>query len=161
MIELEHGFLGGSQDSSLNYFEITGGSDNNSEKESYHNWEHSAIDLDQYNVLPNGMENDNPKKIQSVTLSNPIASRIQNRKVELLIDQYPYLYQEVEGQRIPVDNPEIKQWLDSFEATDVLIENATNYYYSNMVFTKVFSSKEGRIGTGFSKLENVSSFEAH
>lgn len=155
-------------DSSLNYYEISGrdsaggGASSGKTIETFHNWDEKVIELKNYSVIPNGANNDNPKVIQEITLPNSIAPRIQNRKVELLVDQFPYLYKEELGQRIPVDNPEIKEWLETFEYVDELIANATDYYYSNIVFTKMY--RELGVGAGLggaiAKTENISTFDA-
>ena len=168
VMELESGdYIGMSQDSSLNYYEIKGRNNaNNSNthvKQSFHNWGEKALDLANYKVIPNGTNNDNPKVIQEATLPNSIAPRIQNRKVELLLDQFPYLYEEEKGVRIATDSEEITEWLKGFNYIDELIAHATDYYYSNIVFTKVFRELGARFGVGsssFAKIENVSSFDA-
>ncbi|WP_271407270.1 hypothetical protein [Tenacibaculum soleae] len=168
VIDLDNGdYVGVAQDSSLNYYEISGRENSSGgsskAKQSFHNWDENVLELDNYSVIPNGANNDNPKVIQETTLPNSIAPRIQNRKVELLVDQFPYLYEETADQRVAVDKPEIKEWLESFNYIDELIANATDYYYSNIVFTKVFREIGARFGlasTSFAKIENVSSFDA-
>ena len=150
-------------DSSVNYFEIAGRGANNSNaqtKETFHNWNESALDLGDYKVIPNGTNNDIPKQIQETTLPNSLAPRIQNRKVELLLDQGPYLYETKLGIRTPVDNPDILKWLENQDYREVLTANATDYYYSNAVFSKVFREVGFRIGDGnIAKLESLSSFD--
>lgn len=161
-------YIGLSQDSSAHYFELASRNSNTEETsekgEDFSNWDSNLIDLDDYQVFPNGGSNDIPKQIQEATLPNSIAPRIQNRKVELLFDQGVYLYELKEGVRIPKDNEFVSKWLNSFDYIDTLISNANNYYYSNAVFTKIFRSKEGRYNKTstnvFSKLESVSSFDA-
>lgn len=168
VIDLDNGgYVGISEDSSLNYYDISGRESSSGSsgktKQSFHNWDEKVLELDNYNVIPNGENNDNPKIIQETTLPNSIAPRIQNRKVELLIDQFPYLYEEIKDQREPVEEPIIKEWLESFNYIDELIANSTDYYYSNIVFTKIFREIGAGFGiasTSFAKTENVSSFEA-
>lgn len=156
-------YIGLDQDNSVSYYEITGNSGRTSEsvsetKESF-DWESNLLEMGDYVVIPNGHNNDNPKIIQESFLKNSIAPRIQNRKVELLINQFPYLYKTEKGNRIPEDIPEITDWLDGFNYVDEIINGAQDYYYSNIVFTKLFLERSVRIGKGsFSKLKNESSF---
>lgn len=157
-------FIGTSPDSSVHYFEIAGrnaNSDTGNVKDSFHNWEEKAVDLGDWKVLPNGVNNDIPKQIQESTLPNPLAPRIQNRKVELLIDQGPYLYTESKGEREAVDNESIMEWLEAMDYREQLTNNAVNYYYSAQVITKVYREVSVSFnGSGsFAKLESVSPFE--
>lgn len=158
-------YIGVSPDSSVHYFEIAGRNANNDvsqTKESFHNWDDNAIDLADWKVIPNGTNNDIPKQIQETTLPNSLAPRIQNRKVELLLDQGPYLYETKLGERTPVDNEPIQNWLDAMDYREQLTCNATDYYYSSSVYTKVFRDLEARLSLNsgsFAKLESVSSFE--
>lgn len=159
-------YVGVSQDNSVHYFEIAGRSNSSSGsavKEQFDNWQESPIDLGNYKIIPNGPNNDIPKQIQETTLPNSIAPRIQNRKVELLIDQFPYLYETKEGKRIPVDNESILDWLESFDYIELLISNAVDYYYSNIVFNKVYRELGYRLSktsNSIAKLENISSYNA-
>ena len=111
-------YLGASQDSSVHYFEIAGrnaNSDRANTKDTFHDWDEKVIDIANWKVIPNGMNNDIPKQIQEATLPNSLAPRIQNRKIELLIDQGPYLYETIKGEKIAVENTEVEQWLESMD----------------------------------------------
>lgn len=162
----DNNYLGVTQDSSIHYFEIAGRNANNDTaqtKETFYNWDENAIDLADWKVIPNGSNNDIPKQIQETTLPNSLAPRIQNRKVELLLDQGPYLYETKLGERTPVDHQAIQDWLDSMDYREQLTCNATDYYYSSCVYTKVFRDLGSRLtlnSGSFAKLESVSSFDA-
>jgi hypothetical protein len=157
-------------DSSVNYFEIAGRSatsDSSGSSETFHNWGDAPLQIDNYFVIPNGTSNDIPKQIQEAALPNSLAPRIQNRKIELLIDQGPYLYKEKsKGERKyrkPKEDEAITDWLESFNYRDELTANATDYYYSNIVFTKIFRSRGYRVGITQGKiasLKSVSSFDS-
>lgn len=159
-------FVGAAPDSSVHYFEIAGRNANNDTatvKDTFHNWGEKAIDLADWKVIPNGINNDIPKQIQETTLPNSLAPRIQNRKVELLLDQGPYLYQTEKGENTPVDDTVIMEWLESMGYREQLTCNAVDYYYSSAVYTKVFRELGARVSANsgsFALLENVSSFDA-
>ncbi|NQY30918.1 MAG: hypothetical protein HRT69_15800 [Flavobacteriaceae bacterium] len=152
-------------DSEVNYFEISGRSANSgssSTTESFGDWESSTLDVGDYKVIPYGSNNDIPKEIQDTVFPNHLANRLQNRKVELLIEQGPYLYAyEVtdEGKRIKkaIKDDEILAWLEADGYEENLIHNATEYYYSQGVFTKLFNQRGMRIGSGgIAKTESLS-----
>ncbi|UOY07713.1 hypothetical protein L0P88_03980 [Muricauda sp. SCSIO 64092] len=148
-------YLGLHQDN-LFYYEITGAereaTTEEVSKESFTDWRENAIDVGDFKVIPFGNDNDIQKRIQESVLPNSLAPRIQNRKVELLFEQGPFLYQEkVDGRnffREPIENPRIKDWLEEIDYEELLLNNANDYYYNNMVFNKVFRNLGGRIGLG-------------
>lgn len=159
-------YLGASQDSSVHYFEIAGrnaNSDRANTKDTFHDWDEKVIDIANWKVIPNGMNNDIPKQIQEATLPNSLAPRIQNRKIELLIDQGPYLYETIKGEKIAVENTEVEQWLESMDYREHITSNAVDYYYSSIVCNKIYRTRGARIpgnSGSFAKIENVSSFDA-
>lgn len=159
-------YVGAAPDSSVHYFEIAGRNANNdtaSVKDTFHNWDEKVIDLADWKVIPNGTNNDIPKQIQEGTLPNSLAPRIQNRKIELLLDQGPYLYQTIKGIKEAVEEPVIEDWLEAMDYREQLTANAVDYYYSSIVFTKVYRELGARLSGNsgsFAKIENVTSFEA-
>ena len=140
----------------LFYYEITGAereaTTEEVSKETFNDWGDNAIDVGDYKVIPFGHDNDIPKKIQESVLPNSLAPRLQNRKVELLFEQGPFLYEEkIDGRkyfREPIENPTIQAWLDEIDYEELLLCNANDYYYQNHVFNKVFRNLGGRIGQG-------------
>ena len=141
-------------DNSLNYFEITGrdaATDKGPAPETFNDWGDAAIDVGEFKVIPFGKDNDIPNQIQEAVFPNSLAPRIQNRKVELLFEQGPYLYKHtVDGRRYfrePVEDALIQQWLFENNHEEALIHNCRDYYYQNEVYMKVFREKGGRISS--------------
>lgn len=153
---LNHKDYIGVQENNLYYYEITGSERNakstESTKETFSDWSESPIDVGDYKVIPFGADNDIPKKIQESVFPNSLAPRLQNRKIELLFEQGPYLYQHVKDGRKyfrePVEESKIQEWLDSIGYEDILLANATDYYYQNQVFNKVRRELGYRLGDG-------------
>lgn len=160
-------YLGVSQ-GKAHYFEIQGreatGSNASSTKEDFSQWKENVIDLGKYKVIPFGANNDIPNELQETIFPNHLAPRILDRKSELLFGQGPYLYElKPDGKlftRMPVENPSIQSWLDSFDAETLLIHNTTEYYYAEQIYTKVRNARGGRTGrkeavAAIEKLSNI------
>lgn len=155
-------------DNSLNYFEITGRDaikDTGPTVETFNDWADSALDIGDYKVIPFGKDNDIPNQIQDAVFPNSLAPRIQNRKVELLFEQGPYLYKHViDGRkyfREPVEDAVIQQWLFENNHEEALIHNCRDYYYQNEVYMKVFREKSARLGgaSNPATLQTVEAFD--
>ncbi|QQV89946.1 portal protein [Cellulophaga phage Ingeline_1] len=139
----------------LNYFEITGrdsagGSD--APDQTFDNWKEKALDIGDFKVIPKGENNDIPNQIQDAVFPNSLAPRLQNRKVDLLIEQGPFLYKHttdgLKYYREPIKEDAVNDWLFSNNIEELLIHNATEYYYQNEVYTKIFRDKASRLGVG-------------
>lgn len=149
-------------DTSLNYFEITGSTRDATEvettKEIFTDWKDGALDIGDFKVIPFGPDNDIPNQIQEAVFPNSLAPRLQNRKMELLFEQGPFLYvQKKDGRkyyREPVEDTAIMAWLEENDYMDKLLRGATDWYYQMMIFTKFIRNREGRIGTG-----NIAEFD--
>ena len=111
-----------------------------------------------------------PQQVFSTTSENKLLPEVIRKQVKFLFGKGPRLYQEViqgDGEkqrrvRIPVENPEIQDWLDSWEDSgaescwDYLINLITDYYYVNTCVSRYnFSrgrrsapSPSGRAGVG-------------
>jgi len=91
----------GVNDTSVNYFEIKGRNATKTEtiaKEGFSDWNENAITIGNYEYVPFGDNDDIDQQIVDALYPNHIAPRIQNRKVELLVEQGPYLYEtETDG----------------------------------------------------------------
>ncbi|KAB8156144.1 hypothetical protein EZY14_002695 [Kordia sp. TARA_039_SRF] len=138
----------------LCYYEITGASRSATQdiiQEKFTDWAETPIDLEGFKVIPFGSNNDIPEQIQEAVLANSFALRGQKRKVELLVEQGPYIYKHVKDGRLwlrePFEEPKIQEWLDSINYEEMLHQNAIDYYFQESIFTKVLRKKEGRIRT--------------
>lgn len=136
------------------FFEITGreasGGQSHESGEDFNRWAENTIDMDDFKVIPFGSSNNLPNEIQETIFPNHLAPRILDRKAELLFGQGPYLYiQKKDGtqfNRQAVENEEISKWLQEIEHEDLLIHNATEYYYAEQIFVKIRRKKAGRLG---------------
>lgn len=156
----------GLSDGSVNYFEITGReATQNATSESFSDWGEKPLNLGEFKVIPFGDNNDIPNQIQEAILPNSLAPRLQNRKIELLFEQGPYLYRHTtDGTkyfRKPLEDAKIQEWLNQIRHEEFLIHNATQYYYLNKVFTKVLRERGARISStgSIATLEKVDGFE--
>lgn len=145
----------GVDDTNLAYFEVSGrsngvGNDTTS-IDSFTDWGRNTVKVGGYRVIPFGDSNDIPNQIITTVYSNHLAPRIQNRKVELLTGQCPYLYVEevtAEGdcKRKAVKDPILSKWLMDMDYEEDLHYSATQYYYTNVIFTKIYRDRAGYIG---------------
>ncbi|WP_378186889.1 hypothetical protein ACE939_00890 [Aquimarina sp. W85] len=141
-------------DHKVSYFEISGrnsntGSDEN--KDTFTDWHENTLDFGDFKVIPFGSQNDIPDKIIETLYPNHLAPRIQNRKVELLIEQGPYLYiTKQDGKqysREPAEDSKILEWLEGIDFEEQLHHNASQYYNTNTVFSKVYRDRANLIGS--------------
>lgn len=156
-------------DNNLNYFEVIGSpisrTDLSTAEETFADWKENAIDIGDYKVIPFGKNNDVRQQIQESVFPNAFAFRTLKRKVELLLEQGPYIYtQVVDGRqyyRQPEENKQILEWLYSFEFEELLLKNATDFYYEEVVYNKIFRQRAGRLGAASQPktIEHISSFK--
>lgn len=155
-------------DNHLNYFEITGrdSANDQAQAESFSDWEENPLDIGDYKVIPFGPNNDIPNQVQEAIFPNSLAPRIQERKVELLFEQGPYLYRHVsDGKqyfREPVEDKKIQDWLIENDHEEQLIKAARDYYYQSEVYTKIFRERGARLSgknASPATLETVDAFE--
>ena len=99
-----------------------------------------------------------PQEVFSVTSENKLLPEIIKKQVKFLFGKGPRLYREViEGEginkkryRVPVENPEIEDWLNSWEAQGcesawVYLKNrAVDFYYVNTCCSKWHFNKSVR-----------------
>ncbi len=157
----------GIADNTLFYYEVTG-EDRRTQvtdyTESYSDWRDFTLDVGNFKVIPYGRDNDIPEQIQQAVFPNSLGPRLQNRKVELLNGQGPYLYKEVSNgkqfEREPVQDEKIMAWLNGFQYQDHLYRNGVDYYYQNMVVTKVYLDRASRI-EGISSVAKVEHIHAY
>lgn len=135
------------------YYEIVGRdstSDTTTAQEDVNKWKDAPIDLGEYKVIPYGSSNDIPDQIRDAIFPNHLAPRIQNRKVELLFEQGPFLFEEVQDGRNlvrePVVDNEITDWLESIEYQQILIERSIEYYNNEQLFAVIKTNRSRRLG---------------
>lgn len=144
----------GASDGKAFLFQVTGrdatGDQASQTKEEFNKWDDKAFDLGQFKVIPFGSGNNILNEIQEAVFPNHLAPRILARKAELLFGQGPYLYKQVKDgrqyYREPMEDKKIQDWLESFDYENLLIHNATEYYYAEQVAVRVRSLKGGRVG---------------
>jgi hypothetical protein len=155
-------------DNSLNYYEIKGrdsGSTSGSANEKFNDWKENTLDVGDYKVIPYGNNNDIPQQIQEAVLANAFATRSLERKVELLVEQGPYLYQhKTDGTKFfreAKENEKLNEWLESFTHEELLHNNARDYYFQRCIFNKIYRAKSGRLNKGAqpADIEHVSAFD--
>lgn len=142
----------------VHHYQIAGrdatGSKGSSSSEDYSLWSEQPVSLGNYKVIPFGSSNDLPKQIQDVVFPNHLAPGVQDRKVELLMGQGPYAYiEEEDGRnyaRQAVKDDALIQFLESNQYEDVLECDGTDFYYSNIIYTKVSRANGNRLGLGTS-----------
>lgn len=153
----------------VNYFEISGrGATNDAShtKESYSDWNERTVTVGNYEYIPFGDNDDIPEQIIDSCYANHLVPRIQNRKVELLVEQGPYLYTTtVDGTnftREPVVDKAIQQWLEEQGYEEALHCCASEYMNIPIVYNKIYRDRAGRIGntSSISKVEPLSSSRA-
>jgi hypothetical protein len=100
-----------------------------------------------------------PQQVFSTTSENKLLPEVIRKQVKFLFGKGPRLFQEViqgEGEkqrraRIPVEMPDIHDWLESWEETgynhywDYLKNLITDYYYVNTCVTKYEFSRARRL----------------
>lgn len=144
----------GVDDTNVAYFEVSGrgsGTTSDSTKDSFTDWEENTLRIGNYKIIPFGDNNDIPNKIIDAVYPNHLAPRIQNRKVELLVGQCPYLYTEEiteEGhcKRKAVKDKVLSDWLATLDYEEGLHFSAAQYYYTNVIFTKITRDRGHYIG---------------
>ena len=122
------------------FFEITGRGETQTATQSGENftdWKDAPLNIGDYEYIPFGDADDIPNQIIDNIYPNHLAPRIQNRKIELLIEQGPYLYkEEADGTnfvRTPVINEEITNWLEEMGYQEKLHYLAAEFYHVRAV----------------------------
>lgn len=134
----------------LNYFEITGrNTTTESTQESFSDWKENPLDVGDYKVIPYGTQNDIPQQIQSTVLANGFATRALNRKVELLVEQGPYIFKMTKDGtkyfREPLENDKISQWFEDINGEELLHNNGRDVFYQGCYFNKIYRARSGRV----------------
>ena len=102
-----------------------------------------------------------PQEVFSVTSENKLLPEVIKKQVKFLFGKGPRLYKEVirgEGEaqrrvRVPVEIPEVKDWLDSWEDSgydsvwEYLKNRIVDYYYVNTCCSKWHFNRARRLDT--------------
>lgn len=123
-------------------------------------WEQSPVTVGKFQVIPYGAQNNLSTRIRQVMEENHLMPGVLRKKGELLWGQGPGLYSEVMGKEISREwqqDPEIQEWLESWNYKQYLLHAIVDYNHSEMVFTKFFRNRGARLGMGsqVAKLEHV------
>lgn len=114
-----------------------------------------------WNVFPYGENNQIPLIIRNIVYSNSIAPGIINKKTSLNWGQGPKLYEEKfeDGYlyREYKDDPEVQNWLDSWDYETYLQKCLTDFSHIESCYTKIVMTKGWRIGSNqkVSHLEHI------
>ena len=117
--------------------------------------------LGDYTVYPYGTNDDLPKVIKDVVQNNYIAPGILKKKTGLLWGKGPKLYREVykEGEltREWLDDKEVREWMESWDAEHYLQMACVDFHYIESVVTKFYQDKSNRLGkpAKIAKLEHM------
>jgi hypothetical protein len=150
--EDNHVFIEGA--TGVHHYEIVGrdatGSRGSSSSEDFSTWGDQPLNLGDFKVIPFGTSNDIPKQIQDIVFPNHLAGGVQERKVELLMGQGPYVFtEEQDGRnyaRKANKDAEVINFLETNQYEDHLECNATDFYYNNIIYTKISRSNAARLG---------------
>lgn len=127
-------------------------------------WNDQQNYIGDYKVYPYGVNDDLPDTIKQVVQNNYIAPGILKKKTQLIWGLGPILYTEkfvstedsAKRVRIPTDDDEIMNWLESWQYEDYLIKAITDYQHIEGVFSRFEQSKGSRIGKNFiSKIHHM------
>lgn len=135
----------------LHYYEITGRENTSSgpAPEKFSDWKDNTLDVGDFKVIPYGNNNDIPQQIQSTVLANGFATRALNRKIELLVEQGPYIYKMTKDgtkyYREPIEDNIVTEWFESFNGEELLHNNGRDTFYQGCYFNKIYRSRSGRL----------------
>lgn len=113
-------------------------------------WDSSPTTVAGVRVVPWGADNNLPSEIRNLLEKNNLGPGILARKTGLLYGQGPMLY------RVAVENnervqqwtvePDIQDWLDSWDYKRFIREAFTEYNHLNGVFVKYTNARSVRVG---------------
>lgn len=113
-------------------------------------WESTPRTIGQFKVVPYGPDGRLPIRIRNIVNDNNLVPGIINRQLGLLWGQGPFLYslQFVNGEisRVWQQDPEIEQWLKSWDYQSYLRGCATDYLHLGGFFDAKYLTRSGRIG---------------
>lgn len=152
----------------LNYYEITGRdstSPSSTPQEDFSQWKENTLSIGDFEVIPCGIRNDVPQQLQTGVLNDSFALRALERKVELLVEQGPYIYShKIDGTkyfRKPIEEESINDWLEENSHEEFLHNNSRDYYYQRGIYTKIYRSRASRFDNESRPptIEHISAFD--
>lgn len=114
-----------------------------------------------YIVHPYGQNNELPQEIRDTVKNNYLAPGLLTKKTQLLWGTGPKLYyqkaSEGKVRKEWVEDNEVQDWLDSFDAEEYLLKEAVDYNHVEGNFSKIFLARSSRVGKPkISRLEHIS-----
>lgn len=122
-------------------------------------WTEQANYLGDFVIFPHGTHNDLPTLIRDVIANNYIAPGLLKKKTNLLWGKGPKLYVErfEEGALIRdwQSDPEIEDWLESWQAEDYLLRQCVDLNYIEGTYSKMVRARGYRVNRPFiAKIEH-------
>ncbi|MCL1936772.1 MAG: hypothetical protein FWF52_00040 [Candidatus Azobacteroides sp.] len=109
-----------------------------------------------------------PQHVFSTTSENKLLPELIQKQVKFLFGKSPRLYEIIQGEgekqrriRIPVEVPEIQDWLEYWEKNgfdpywDYLQNEITDYYFVNTCITRYNFSRSRKLVGGVNKIQPV------
>ena len=155
-------------DNNVYAFEVTGRTrdEHDSSQKNFADWTKTTVRVQDWEVIPHGENNDLSQEIQEPIFASNQGKRIQSRKVDLLWGDGPDLYTVDRSGDEPVrkysdDHKNIREWLEGFDAFEQLYCLSDDYYYTEVLYQKIFTDRGARIGSSsqIAKTEYMSTSE--
>lgn len=119
-----------------------------------------------HEIVPHGEQNNLPEELRQILDDNHIIPELLNKHLNLLWRQGPeqYKIEFKDGKRVKtwVSDPDVKEFLDSWDYVEYLEKAAIEYLASRGHFSKYFRNRAPRIGGEgkITRLENVSNLKS-
>ena len=127
-----------------------------------HNRQMIPVRIGEFEIVPNGQENNYPDELRDILDENNLTPEILNKQAQLLFGQGPALYKVnfENGRRVKnwVEDAEIQSWLESWDYEEYLMRSCIEFRTMNGTFTKLYRNKGARVGNRpmIAKLEHCS-----
>lgn len=112
-------------------------------------WETEPMRVGPWQIVPNGQTNNLPVELRDIIDENNLAEGVFKRQRGLLWGQGPALYNTgfVEGKKVKtyVEDPEIQDWLNSFDYEEYLRNCIVDYIHAEYAYTKIFLNRSSRV----------------
>ncbi|MCX6272210.1 MAG: hypothetical protein NTU44_13520 [Bacteroidetes bacterium] len=124
-------------------------------------WEQQPFTIGSFKIIPHGKSNQLPYELRDILEENNLTEGVFKRQRGLLWGQGPALYQEEfvngEKQRTWVTDPEVEQWLRSFDYQEQLRRAIVDYYHTEGHYALLFLNRASRISakTRIERVEHV------
>lgn len=117
--------------------------------------------IGEFDIIPNGEQNQMPEELRQLLNDNNLSPGILQKRAFMLWGQGPALYQyQFENgvrKKFWISDPEIENWLKSFNYEDFLHKKIVDFTTANGHFTKYYLNRGARIGLKpyIARLEHV------